>query len=125
MLNRGGLSLDKEEKEKYKKKLLQKKQEIIEKISEALNVSKEVETGFAQDVVDKAESSYTKEFLLSLSDSEREQLSLIDGALKRIERSDYGICQMCREKISKKRIDVIPWTPYCIECQEKAEEERY
>ena len=34
---------------------------------------------------DKAESSYTKEFLLSLSDAERDQLFQIDAALKRIE----------------------------------------
>jgi DnaK suppressor protein len=30
---------------------------------------------------------------------------------------------MCDAKIGKKRLDAIPWTPYCIECQEKAEEE--
>lgn len=117
--------MDKREKEKYKKKLLQKKQEIIERLSETYNESKEVETGIAQDLVDKAESSYTKEFLLSLSDAEREQLFLIDDALKRIEKCEYGICQMCGQKISKKRLDVVPWTPYCINCQEKAEEEPY
>lgn len=123
MLNKGGFWLDKKEKEKYKKKLLQKKQEIIEKLSETYNESKEVETGIAQDVADKAESSYTKEFLLSLSDTERKQLLLIDEALKRIETSEYGICQMCGQKINKKRLDAISWTPYCINCQEKAEEE--
>lgn len=111
------------DREKYKKMLLEKKEEIVAKISEAFNESKEVESGIAQDLVDKAESSYTKEFLLSLSNAEREQLLLIDEALKRIEKSDYGICQMCQKNISKKRLDVVPWSPYCIECQEKAEEE--
>jgi DnaK suppressor protein len=115
--------LNKKEKEKYKVKLLEKKQEITEKLSETYNVSKEVETGIAQDVVDKAESSYTKEFLLSLSDTERGQLLMIDEALKRIEKCEYGICQMCGQKISKKRLDAVPWTPYCINDQEKAEEE--
>lgn len=114
--------MNKEEKEKYKDKLLKKKEEIIKKLSETYNESKEVETGIAQDVVDKAESSYTKEFLLSLSDTEREQLFLIDEALKRIEKCEYGVCQMCGQKISKKRLDVVPWTPYCINCQEKEEE---
>jgi DnaK suppressor protein len=113
----------KKEKEKYRKKLIKKKEEIINKISEVYNESKEVESGIAQDLVDKAESSYTKEFLLSLSDSERKQLFLIDEALKRIERSDYNICQMCGKEISKKRLDAVPWTPYCRECQEKEEEE--
>jgi DnaK suppressor protein len=115
--------LNKKEKEKYKIMLLKKKDEMIEKLSEAYSESKEVETGIAQDVVDKAESSYTKEFLLSLSDTERGQLNLIDGALKRIDKCEYGFCQMCGHKISKKRLAVVPWTSYCINCQEKAEEE--
>jgi DnaK suppressor protein len=112
----------KKEKEKYRQILIKKKEEIINKISEVCNQSKEVESGIAQDLVDKAESSYTKEFLLSLSDTERKQLFLIDEALKRIEKSDYNICQMCNKEISKKRLDAVPWTSYCRECQEKEEE---
>jgi len=102
---------------------MEKKEEIGAKLSEAYSESREVETGIAQDIADKAESSYTKEFLLSLSDAERKQLFLIDEALKRIEKDEYGICQMCQKNISKKRLNAVPWAPHCIECQEKAEEE--
>ncbi len=115
--------MNKAEKEKYKKKLLNEKEEIVAKLSEVYNESKEVESGIAQDIVDKAESSYTKEFLLSLSSAERERLFLIDEALRRLEKNEYGICQMCQKSISKKRLDAVPWAPHCIECQEKAEEE--
>ena len=115
--------MNKKERERYRKKLLKKKEEIIDKISETYSESKEVESGIAQDVVDKAESSYTKEFLLSLSDAEREQLLLIDEALKRIDKKEFGICQRCGKNISKKRLDVVPWTSYCIDCQEIEEEE--
>jgi DnaK suppressor protein len=48
---------------------------------------------------------------------------MIDEALRRIEKCEYGICQMCGQKISKKRLNAVPWTPYCINDQEKAEEE--
>jgi DnaK suppressor protein len=115
--------LNKAERERYKKILMEKKEEIGAKLSEAYNESREVETGIAQDIADKAESSYTKEFLLSLSDAERKQLFLIDDALKRIEKDEYGICQMCQKNISKKRLNAVPWAQHCIECQEKAEEE--
>jgi DnaK suppressor protein len=115
--------LNKKERERYRNKLLKKKEEIVNKISETYNESKEVESGIAQDVVDKAESSYTKEFLLSLSDAEREQLLLIDDALKRIDKKELGICQRCGKDINKKRLDVVPWTSYCIDCQEIEEEE--
>ncbi|MFQ6108319.1 MAG: TraR/DksA family transcriptional regulator [Candidatus Aminicenantales bacterium] len=115
--------MKKEEKERYKKKLLTRKNEIINKLNEVYTESKEVEPDFAQDVGDKAETSYTKEFLLSLSDSERKQLLMIDEALKRIEACEYGTCQMCHKPISKKRLNAIPWAIYCIQCQEKAESE--
>jgi len=115
--------LNKADRERYKKKLLAKKETIIAKLSEVYNESKEVESGIAQDIVDRAESSYTKEFLLSLSDTERAQLFMIDEALRRIEKNEYGTCQMCGKNISKKRLVAVPWSPYCIECQEKSEEE--
>ncbi len=92
-------------------------------MSEFYSESKAVETGIAQDVGDKAESSYTKEFLLSLSDSERKKLGLIDEALKRVETPEFGMCQSCGVKIAKKRLNVVPWTPLCITCQQKEEEE--
>ena len=117
--------MNKKERERYRKKLLKKKEEITNKISETYTESKEEESGIAQDVVDKAESSYTKEFLLSLSDTERGQLFLIDEALKRVDKSDFSICQMCQKNIGKKRLDAIPWTSYCIDCQEKVEEESF
>lgn len=116
--------LNKKEKDQLKKLLLSKKIEIIQKLSTAINESKEMETNIAQDIVDKAETSYTKEFLLSLSDADREKLVQIDSALKRLDRNEYGICQLCGQRISAKRLDALPWTPYCITCQEKAEEER-
>lgn len=122
MPNKGAI-LKKRDLEAYKKKLLARRQEIVRKLSEFQNESKEIETDVAQDVADKAESSYTKEFLLSLSDAEREQLLQIDEALRRIRKGEFGLCQMCEREISKKRLGVLPWTPYCIECQEKAESE--
>ena len=115
--------MNKKEKEKYRKKLLEKKKEILEKLSESRQESLEVETGIAQDLVDKAESSYTKEFLLSLSDADRKQILLIDDALKRIDKDSFGICQSCGKEIIKKRLEALPWTPYCLTCQEKEESE--
>jgi len=119
-----GVKLTKKEKQVYRKSLLAQKEKIVKKISEFYSESKEVEPDIAQDVVDKAESSYTKEFLLSLSHAEREQLRLIDEALRRLETPDFGICQMCGQPIGKKRLDALPWTPYCINCQQKKEEEK-
>ncbi|MDD8020591.1 MAG: TraR/DksA family transcriptional regulator [Acidobacteriota bacterium] len=113
--------LAKKEKAEFKKLLLERKKSIIRKLSQFYNESKEIETDTALDVVDKAETSYTKEFLLGLTDSEREQLQLIDQAIDRLEKGEYGLCQVCHKEIGKKRLQIVPWTPYCISCQEKIE----
>ncbi|OGD27750.1 MAG: hypothetical protein A2028_00970 [Candidatus Aminicenantes bacterium RBG_19FT_COMBO_59_29] len=114
--------MTKKEKHAYQKTLQAQKEKIVRKLSQLNSESKEVETDIAQDVVDKAESSYTKEFLLSLSNAERQQLALIDDALRRLKTKEFGICQMCAKVIGKKRLAALPWTPYCIDCQQKKEE---
>jgi DnaK suppressor protein len=115
--------MTKKEKDGILRDLKEKKASIVKRISQFYNESKEMETNTAQDLVDKAESSYTKEFLLSLSDAERENLELIDAAIKRLESGDFGDCQLCGNVIGGKRLNALPWTPYCIDCQEKVENE--
>jgi DnaK suppressor protein len=115
--------MNKKEKDEFRKMLAAKKESIIRKLSETIAESKEMESNVAQDLVDKAETSYTKEFLLSLTDTERRQLLLIDEALKRLEHGEFGVCQLCHKDVGEKRLVAVPWTPYCIDCQEKAEEE--
>jgi len=122
MPNKGNV-LTRKERNAYRKSLLLQKEKIVKKLSQFYNESMEIESDIAQDVIDKAESSYTKEFLLSLSDAERNQLGLIDEALRRLKTKDFGICQMCSKAIGKKRLAALPWTPYCIGCQQKKEEE--
>ena len=116
--------MNKKDKDRFEKKLLDKQKENNVKMSDFLHESQTViETGVTQDEGDKAESSYTKEFLLSLSNSERKKLQLIEDALKRIKDNTYGKCQMCSKDVGMKRLGVVPWAPYCIRCQEKVEEE--
>jgi len=116
--------MNRKDKLAFRKKLLDIKGQILKKINQTYSESKEVESDVAQDLADKAESSYTKEFLLSLTDSEREQLLQIDEALRTLEKGDFGICQMCGRPISKKRLEALPWAACCIDCQQKVEAEK-
>jgi len=115
------MKLGKKEKEQIRRKLMDKKEAIVSKLSRTVAESKEVETDIARDVADKAESSYTKEFLLSLSDTDRDLLMHIDQALRSLERGRYGICQMCGRPITKKRLEALPWSVHCLDCQQKIE----
>ena len=47
-----------------------------------------------------------------------EKIKAIDAALERLRRGEYGICEECDEPISEKRLKAVPWTRYCLHCQE-------
>ncbi|HUR79328.1 MAG TPA: TraR/DksA family transcriptional regulator [Thermoanaerobaculia bacterium] len=74
-----------------------------------------------QDLADKAASAYSKELNFSLSDGERNLLMLIDEAFNRMNEGNYGVCTNCGATIGEKRLQAVPWTPFCIDCQELQE----
>lgn len=74
-----------------------------------------------QDLADKAASAYSKELNFSLSDTERNLLMSIDEAFVRMKNGAYGVCTNCGAVIGEKRLQAVPWTPFCIDCQELQE----
>jgi RNA polymerase-binding protein DksA len=74
-----------------------------------------------QDLADKAASAYSKELNLSLSDGERNLLLSIDEAFVRLRDGNYGVCTNCSNAIGEKRLTAVPWTAFCIDCQELQE----
>jgi DnaK suppressor protein len=106
----------------YRDKLLQKKREILEAYNKNKNYGKEADEEGAQDIADKASNSYTKEFLFSLSNSERAMLQQVDEAISRIEERRYGYCAVCEDEMNLKRLEAVPWAKHCISCQEKQEQ---
>jgi DnaK suppressor protein len=106
----------------FREKLLTRKQEILEAYNKNKTYGKEADEEGAQDIADKATNSYTKEFLFSLSNSEREMLQDVDEALVRLDNRSYGVCVVCEDEMDKKRLEAVPWAKRCIECQEKQEQ---
>jgi RNA polymerase-binding transcription factor DksA len=72
-------------------------------------------------MADVGSDNYEQEFTLSLMQSEEEALDQIESALERIEDGVYGACVECDGRISKKRLNAIPYTPFCIKCASQLE----
>ena len=49
-------------------------------------------------------------------------LQMVDKALARIREGSFGECIHCGKEINAKRLEAVPWTRHCIECQEKLEQ---
>ena len=113
--------LGKKDLEKYRRLLEEKKSSLSVDLAKARDAEEETTEESTQDIADKAVSSYTREFLYSLSDGDRTTLLQIDQALARIEEGTFGACSNCGLPMAEKRLNAVPWTPYCVDCQELAE----
>ncbi len=114
--------MDKRKAETFKKRLLAKQTELLHLVTKSEQDGREADEEATQDIADKAANSYTKEFLFHQSDDNRRILYLVNEALERIKTSSYGLCVACQEEVQPKRLDAVPWTRHCIECQEKQEQ---
>ncbi|MFH1831966.1 MAG: TraR/DksA family transcriptional regulator [bacterium] len=74
-----------------------------------------------QDSGDEALSLSMEKIKNSLEQTEIDELRLIDDALKRISRGEFGLCIDCGEAISEKRLENSPYAARCIVCQEAFE----
>jgi len=50
-----------------------------------------------------------------------ELLRAVEAALGRIREGNFGQCLSCGNEIGGARLEAVPWTPYCIQCQEDFE----
>ena len=76
-----------------------------------------------QDSADRCVISLSKESLFERSSQRRTVLRLIEAALKRIADGSFGICVGCGGEIQDQRLQALPWTQFCLPCQEEIEAE--
>lgn len=91
------------------RRLLDKK---MESLLQAYNISKsntriESRDG-TEDYIDYAVSSYHRDFTLSLTEMDRQQMKLVEQALVRLRRREFGTCQHCSAVIPERRLEVEP-----------------
>jgi len=78
--------------------------------------------GVVQDSADEVLSLSMEKLQSSLQQTEIDELHLMEDALARIEKGEYGVCVDCGEPISEKRLEYFPYAARCIVCQEAFEQ---
>jgi DnaK suppressor protein len=116
------VSMEKKKLEAFKKRLEDRQRELRQIMNRTAQDGREADAEAAQDIADRAANSYTKEFLFSQSHNERQLLGMVEMALDRIRDGSFGECISCGNEINPKRLEAVPWTRHCIECQEKLEQ---
>lgn len=105
----------------HREKLLRKREDMLAMYRKDLRMGQETNDDPTEDIVDRANNSYSRELTFSLSDGERALLLQIEDSLSRLEAGTYGRCAHCGEAISSLRLEALPWARLCIDCQELLE----
>ncbi len=59
---------------------------------------------------------YEWELNLARRQKAEEKVTSIREALRRLADGKYGICQSCQQRIDPARLEVLPYTEWCIKC---------
>src|SRR5438132_2318154 len=73
------------------------------------------------DSADVAFDSGSEEISTQLAELEARELSQIERALARMKQGSYGVCELCQGKIPVSRLNALPYSTTCIECQREME----
>jgi DnaK suppressor protein len=83
---------------------------------------KDLKTGDAVgDTVDQAFDTGSGEVNSQLAQLESRELIKIQRAIDRLKKGTYGVCEGCAKKIPVSRLNALPFSTTCIECQREME----
>lgn len=117
--------LSSERQAEVKDRLVARKQNLWLEVKQQLKTS--IGDGYqemlatARDEEDQASVSLLAETQLSLLGPKRQELEAIEAALQRLENGNYGQCENCGLPIEPRRLEIMPETPLCRNCQSQRE----
>ncbi len=114
--------MDKATTAKFGEILTKKREELNRNLSGTKEERQE--TDFGRDEGDRATASMSREMTFQQKAQYRGLLMLVEAAMGRINQGTFGDCLNCGKEISAKRLSAVPWSRYCITCQELIAEQK-
>lgn len=109
--------MTKNELNKYRNALDAKQSELVQLVRNRDGIAIEK----SADALDEVQYATERELAIRNLDRESNLLRNVRATLRRIEEGSLGVCLHCEEDISPKRLTAVPWTAFCIQCQEIAD----
>jgi DnaK suppressor protein len=97
--------------------------QLLRNVQAELHEGREQSKDEGMDTYDLASDARDREINFILTDREREKLQAIDEALARVDEGSYGVCESCESDIAEGRLEALPFTRLCINCQAEREKE--
>ncbi len=108
---------------KTREQLLETKTKLLGEIDSELRAERESTKDEGMDSYDLASEERDREINFILSDRERAKLKQIDDALERLDDGAYGVCESCGLEIAEERLEAMPFSRLCRDCQQDQERE--
>jgi len=108
---------------KMREQLLEMKAKLLAEIDSELRAEREGNKDEGMDTYDLASEERDREINFILSDRERVKLKQIDDALERMDDGSYGVCESCGLEIAEERLEAMPFSRLCRDCQQDEERE--
>ena len=113
--------MNRTELEKHKRVLEAKQAELAAGLRKRDDIAIEK----SPDALDEVQLAGERELAIRTLDRESSLLRQVKSALARVADGSYGTCLHCDDEIKPKRLDAVPWTKYCITCQEAADRHEF
>ena len=108
---------------KVRERLSDMKTKLLSEIDSELKAERESNKDEGMDTYDLASEERDREINFILSDRERVKIKQVDDALERVEDATYGICESCGLEIAEERLEAMPFSRLCRDCQQDEERE--
>ena len=95
--------------------------EIVGDVEKSHHNKKSNEVEQMADISDDAARSYGRKLQGDLEEHEYIKLKQVEAALKKVEDREYGICEQCGQEILETRLEIMPYTEFCIQCLSEIE----
>jgi DnaK suppressor protein len=102
------------------KSLVERRDELLRRIGGELKDLLH-RSGDSGDSADQAFESCGEEVTSQLAVLESRELTQIERSLARLKQGIYGVCEVCQKKIPVSRLNALPFSTTCIQCQREME----
>ncbi|MDI1229924.1 TraR/DksA family transcriptional regulator [Methylobacter sp. G7] len=91
--------------------------DMLEDLDDRLTkITHDVKEPLDKDFEEQATQAENDEVLDGLGNAARTEIEMVKQAIARIDKGQYGLCQVCGQPISKERLKAIPYSTLCIKC---------
>jgi DnaK suppressor protein len=104
------------------KSLMSRRTELRKRLGGELNDLRNFKSADSTgDSADLAFDAGSEEVTSQLAELDARELNQVERSLARLKQGTYGICEGCQKRIPVARLNALPYSTTCIECQREME----